>query len=58
MKIKTTETHKCENEYCTYHDLEDNPVTFAPNPFSKEVYGNDESYWLCDMCRCDAVDGI
>jgi len=47
-----------ECEDCGGLDKESNPVTYYPDPFNDEVYGNEEYVWMCANCRCSSANEI
>lgn len=39
---------KCSRSYC---ETPYNNVTFAPDPFSSEINGDETPVWMCEQCR-------
>ena len=33
-------------------------VTFAPDPYSQEINGDNTDHWLCSTCRQSSADDI
>lgn len=50
------EEKQCEN--CELFGTEENPVTYAPNPYTQEMDDDDTCYWMCADCRYESASDI
>ena len=47
--MKDLEEERCRG--CYSIGTIDNPVTYGPDPYNKEVHNDNTPVWLCKSCR-------
>ena len=46
--------HKCEDCDHWATDVDENPVTFGPDPFNDEINDDQTPFWMCENCRYES----
>lgn len=52
---KLSGQHQPQCETC---EIISKDVTFAPNPFQEEIYGDHTNVWMCSICRYESSQDI
>jgi len=49
---------KCGHEATEYEQLDENPVTYGPDPYSMDIHNDFTEYWQCNECAYESAMDI
>lgn len=47
-----------DHHHCVSCDIDDDTVTFGPDPYASSVHGDDTPVWECLVCRNQSAMSI